>query len=159
MSQPITGVMEMKIRKLKHGDWRELKSLMINSCNESPSAFTEILNENTPDSEWKGRARIWSQGTEVTFILYNKHGDWGILKGNKNIIGHFWVSPKFRGDRENRYGQLLLKNFLDWAREHRVSNICLFVKENSKAMDSYELAGFKATGDRSGDMFEMKLEI
>lgn len=159
MGQPITDSEEMKIRKLKPEDWQELKALMVNSCKESPNAFTEIPNENMPDSDWKGRARIWSQGTEVTFILYNNHGVWGILKGSTGNIGHFWVAPEFRGDKEKRYGQQLLNKFLDWAREHQASNICLYVEESSKAIGFYELAGFKATGDTSENMIEMKLEI
>lgn len=149
----------MKIRELKPEDWELLKSLMVESCNESPDSFTEIPNVHSPDSEWIGRARIWSQDTQVTFILYNDEGQWGILKGSTNNIGHFWISTKFRGDKVNKFGQQLLKSFLDWAKRRRAKCISLYVKENSKAIESYEFAGFSRTGDVSGNWIEMKLMI
>ena len=79
------------------------------------------------------------------------------MKGSINNIGHFWVSPKFRGDRMNRHGQQLLSKFLDWAREHNAKDIRIAVggKNRDKAIRSYERAGFKLTGDTLDNMLEM----
>lgn len=150
-------------RKINHDDWQKLKALLINSCKESPDAFSAVEDENTTDHTFKGYAKKWSRGRdEVAYILSNNQGDWGIILGSVSNIGHFWVDPKIRG---KGHGKKLLGRFLDWARERHVSNIYAFVTENSKAIDFYKSAGFIITSERaeirprSGkSMIKMELE-
>lgn len=154
----------MNICELKYDDWRQLKALLINSCKESPDAFSALVDENTHDHEFKGWAKKWSQGrSEIAYILSNNQGDWGIIQGNIYNIGHLWVDPRIRG---KGYGKRLLDRFLDWARERHASNIYAFVTENSEAIDFYKSAGFIITSEsaklRTGsekNMMKMELEI
>ena len=156
----------MKPCRLKSEDWRKLKTLLINSCKESPDAFAGYVDENTPDHTFIGWANNWTRGSdEITFILSDNQDEWGIIHGGVGRIGHLWVDPKFRS---KGYGKLLLDSFLDWARERSVSNIHAFVRKNSDAIGFYEKAGFISIGEsskvRSGSgsmvtMIEMKFEI
>ena len=154
----------MEIDKSKSDDWRKLKTLLINSSKESPDAFSAKADENTPDDIFKGFAKKWSLGkTEVVFILSDNQGEWGIILGNINNIGHFWVDPKVRN---KGYGKKLLNRFLQWAKEKYVSSIYAFVTEGSEAIDFYKSVGFVITNEReelrpgSGkSMIKMELKI
>lgn len=160
-----TDMKKMEPCKLKCEDWRKLKTLLVNSCKESPDAFSAFTDENTPDHEFKGWARKWSRGVdEIAFILSNNQGEGGIIQGNVSCIGHLWVHPNVRRDK---YATELLGSFLDWARERNVSSIYAFVTEaNSEAIRFYKSAGFIATGESTElrprsekRMIKMKLEI
>jgi len=150
--------LSVEVRRVRPGEWAELKALRLRALEDTPDAFASTLAEESglPDRHWRRDAREAANGAEV-FVALAVDGATdrlaGLVRGaawwgEPAIAGVFsmWVDPDLRG---RGIGGALLASVTTWAKAGGYRRLRLHVVEtNREAVALYGRAGFTATGVR-----------
>ena len=138
----------LEVRRVRAGEWRELRALRLESLQDSPSAFWKRYEEevDAPDEQWH-------EWIASTFVAVEDGRLVGMAagasdSGQPNLANVFamYVRPDARG---RGVGELLVEAVVDWARRESFERIRLMVNvENGAAMRLYARCGFRDTGVR-----------
>jgi ribosomal protein S18 acetylase RimI-like enzyme len=156
--------MEIEIRRIAEGDWRDLKSIRLKSLAGDPDAFGSAFADEAarPDRYWQDWARGTGGSRSLAIMLAFADGGLAGIAGGKGdgeeteIIA-MWVEPRFRG---RGIGQALLAGVEGLFAAKRYS---LWVNSgNRAAIALYSRSGFRDTGirqrlARAPDILEMRM--
>ena len=146
--------MPVEIRRVRPGDWADLRTLRLEALADTPIGFLETLEQAQAltDDDWQVRVQrgteqgesfqvmAWADGRPVANCIC-------FLRDGSAWLAAVFVAPSYRG-------QGLLDTLADrcaqWAREQRMSVLRLEVHEdNAPALAAYQRLGFRDTGERA----------
>jgi ribosomal protein S18 acetylase RimI-like enzyme len=144
------------IRRIRAGEWRELRDLRLRSLQDAPDAFTSTHDEESirSDAQWTEWATSLAEGGSSFGVVAESERRWiGIAVGapHRDYPGEaglfaMWVDPSARGAGVAR---ALVERVVAWAGSARFPVIRLRVTlSNNPAVGLYVRCGFSDAGLR-----------
>ncbi|MDQ6682362.1 MAG: GNAT family N-acetyltransferase, partial [Chloroflexota bacterium] len=135
---------ELRIRRLRASEWRELRALRLQALRDAPLAFGSTYESEAahPDERWRQQAASAESGAEeVAFVAVVDDGSGdrhiGVARGYLDtsdgpdhrpvvwLVG-VYVDPRWRG---RDLGRTLSAEVVAWARERSAVEVLLHVAE------------------------------
>ena len=142
------------IRRTVEADWRHIRDLRVEMIRDTPTAYTETLEEalGHDEVEWRMRGNRGAGEHGIAIVGIADSGLWiGTMAGfvpdpdTGPLLVGVYVAPEFRGSQMG-LTDALLATVEEWARTES-SRLTLHVHEdNVRARKAYEHRGFVATG-------------
>jgi RimJ/RimL family protein N-acetyltransferase len=141
------------VRRVRAGDWQQLRALRLEALADTPLAFLELYSDaaRRDEGSWRRRAEGSAAGEDsAMFIAAEASGEWigmlGVYRdtpGDAQVVS-VYVAPHARG-------QGVLDELLDqaerWALSVGLHRLRLLVHEdNARALAAYGRLGFTPTG-------------
>ena len=161
------------VRPTAESDWRHIRELRLEMISDTPTAYTETLDDALARDEahWRMRGKRGTDDHGIAVVAIDDSGRWiGAMGGFVDetvgaLLVGVYVTPDFRG-REAGVLDALLTAVEAWARTEG-GRLTLHVHEdNARAMASYERRGFTFSGhaipynlDPSKNELEMVKEL
>ena len=151
--------MDLVVRRLEPGDWREFRELRLEALRLAPLAFVEqyAVSAAEPDEYWQERVRRGAMDSQTaTFVAVHEGRLVGKATGfvdkdvpealTVHLVG-VYVTPEFRG-ADRGVSAAVVKAVMGWAWEVvGAERVRLFVTEiNGRAEALYKRLGFTRTG-------------
>ena len=147
----------MEVRRIRAGEWRELRELRLRALADAPDAFGSTLEEesNLSEEAWRDWAAGGADGGTSFVAIAMDGGRWiGMAIGAPHLdhpgdAGLFamWVDP---ADRGQGIGRRLVTDVISWADAASFPAIRLRVTTtNDAAMHLYDTCGFVDAGERA----------
>jgi ribosomal protein S18 acetylase RimI-like enzyme len=147
-------VRQLEIRRVRPGDWPDLRELRLEALEDTPLGFLETLAsaQEQPDDVWRARAARGAEGGESFQVMAWDDGRpvgncVCFLRDGAAWLAAVYVTPGHRGQ-----GLLadLAERCAEWGREQGCTVLRLEVHEdNARAQAAYARLGFRDTGLRA----------
>lgn len=148
--------MDAHIRRVRSGEWSDLRSMRLRALAEAPTAFGSTLGQEQgfADDLWRERCLGSSSGCDRATFIAEREGNWiGMVTGlagqqgqaQKSVllVGMFVTAPS----RREGIGVALVDELSSWARDCGASQIALWVtSDNDPAVALYQRCGYRLTG-------------
>jgi ribosomal protein S18 acetylase RimI-like enzyme len=145
----------MLIRALQSNELALHRDVRLRALRESPNAFGQTFDEVNcqPISYWENQTEaVTAPGQNIMFLAGESNDVCGMIYGLRDPqdeytgrIGGMWVASSHR---RQGIGRALLDAVADWAVEHCLRKICLWVStKNTTAINLYRKAEFSETGE------------
>jgi ribosomal protein S18 acetylase RimI-like enzyme len=139
----------VEVRRLQPAEWADYREVRRRALRDAPWAFGSSLAEADRLSEADWRQRL---ADRAIFVATTGGLSVGLVAGiateapNAAELISMWVDPDWRG---RGIGDQLVSRVIDWATEHGLQTIQLWVAEgNQEAERLYRRHGFSRTGER-----------
>jgi ribosomal protein S18 acetylase RimI-like enzyme len=147
----------MAVRRVRPGEWQELRDVRLRALEESPDSFGSRADEarRRDDLDWRAWAEAGACSDDsALFVAEGKSGFAGLCgvflhEHDRRIAQIFamWVAPDERG---RRLGDELLGAASRWSVARGAEELVLDVTEtNEAARRLYARGGFRETGTRA----------
>jgi GNAT superfamily N-acetyltransferase len=154
-ARTVTESMSVTVRRVRAGEWSELKAVRLAALQDEPSAFgsTYAAEVAQDDDHWVRRASLAEAGVEsVTFFAVTGEEVVGLAAGYRPDpsrpaveLVSMWVEP---AARRAGVARALVDAVVGWARDAGAVWVELWVtRGNTAAASLYRAAGFRETGD------------
>jgi ribosomal protein S18 acetylase RimI-like enzyme len=169
------GAVDVEVRRIRAGEWRQYRRLRLEALKDSPLAFVEQYDDmlTRPDRFWQERVERSATDADSMMVVAVDNGRFVGKAGcfiepevvdrvSAYVVG-VYVSPSHRGSDVARS---LLESVTGWARRDcGADRIRLFVMDtNDRAVAFYRRLGFVPTGDTmpyppDPSLTEMEMEL
>jgi GNAT superfamily N-acetyltransferase len=143
----------ISIRRTVAADWREIRQLRLEMIRDTPTAYTETLDDalGHDEAEWRMRGERGTAAHGIAVVAIDDSGRWiGAMGGFVDatvgpLLVGVYVTPDYRGGRLG-VTDALLAAVETWAGSQG-DRLTLHVhQDNARARAAYERRGFGATG-------------
>jgi len=144
----------LKINVLSESNWREYKSIRLESLQDSPDSFASTYEREAAftTEQWRSRLRVSASIHDALAIAAVSNQKYiGLLSSvihspntNEAHLYQMWVSPEYRGEG---VGTQLVDRVRLWAVDRSIRKLLLTVTTtNIEAISLYQTIGFMPVG-------------
>jgi GNAT superfamily N-acetyltransferase len=151
-----SGINDTEIRRIRAGEWLEMRSLRLHALADAPTAYGSTLaqEQSYSDEIWRERSRGTASGCERATFIAERDGKWlGMVTGLANQQGQMSQSTLLvamfvaTSVRCKGIGVSLVDALTSWARDCGANQIALWVaSDNKPAVSLYQRCGYRFTG-------------
>lgn len=146
--------MTIGIRRIRAGEWPELRRLRLEALHDAPLAFGSTYERDAAMEHvvWQRWADDAAAGADQVMVVAVTDGRWvamarGSVSRDDSAAAYLtavYVDPAFRG---GGLGRAVSAEVIAWARERGLGRLVLHVADwNVAARRTYESLGFVTTG-------------
>jgi GNAT superfamily N-acetyltransferase len=145
---------QMEIRRTREADWQSVRALRLEMLQDTPTAFSESIDNALAMDEaaWRARARRDDRAGSTSVVAITNDGTWaGTMSAyipdadTGPVLAAVYVRPAFRG-RANGVADQLLDVVEAWATDHGDTLRLLVHADNRRGRSFYERRGYAVTG-------------